>query len=133
MLRNIPNIPKNRKGFTLVEVIVVAVIVAVLAAVAIPLYLGYVKDSRINSAANAAGSVATFCGACMSTSGTLTPAPNGGTVGGTLTCTSANNTITSIQIPTDIEITITPGDANHGTVTGRHVASDDTEFKSFNY
>jgi prepilin-type N-terminal cleavage/methylation domain-containing protein len=131
MLRKVSKMLKNRTGFTLVEVIVVAVIVAVLAAVAIPLYLGYVKDSRINSAANAAGSVATFCGACMSTSGTLSPAS--GIVTGTLTCTSANGTTTSIQIPTDIKITITPGAPNHGTVIGQHVASDSTNFKSFNY
>ncbi len=49
---------KNQKGFTLVEVIVVAVIVLILAAVAIPLYNGYIKDSRQNVANNTAGSVA---------------------------------------------------------------------------
>jgi len=37
---------KTSEGFTLVEVIVVAVIVAVLAAVAVPLYLNYVTSSR---------------------------------------------------------------------------------------
>ncbi len=40
----------SQKGFTLVEVIVVAVIVAVLAAVAIPSYTAYVRTARINSA-----------------------------------------------------------------------------------
>ncbi len=51
---------KNRKqkGFTLVEVIVVAVIVAVLAAVAIPLYNGYIRDSRNNVCQNTAASIA---------------------------------------------------------------------------
>lgn len=56
---------KNQKGFTLVEVIVVAVIVAVLAAVAIPLYNGYIRDSRYNVACNVAGSVASACGATL--------------------------------------------------------------------
>lgn len=51
-------IRKNQKGFTLVEVIVVAVIVAVLAAVAVPLYLGYVRDSRTNVCQNNAGTIA---------------------------------------------------------------------------
>ena len=54
---------KNKKGFTLVEVIVVAVIVAVLAAVAIPLYMGYVRDSRIDVGNNVGGSLASAGGA----------------------------------------------------------------------
>jgi prepilin-type N-terminal cleavage/methylation domain-containing protein len=52
-------------GFTLVEAIVVAVIVAVLAAVAIPLYSGYVRDSRVKTAENIAASVASACGGLM--------------------------------------------------------------------
>ncbi|MBN1758175.1 MAG: prepilin-type N-terminal cleavage/methylation domain-containing protein [Chitinispirillaceae bacterium] len=51
---------KNNKGFTLVEVIVVAVIVAVLALVAIQLYQGYVRESRTNTAENLAASAAGF-------------------------------------------------------------------------
>lgn len=51
---------KNSKGFTLVEVIVVAVIVAVLALVAIQLYQGYVKDSRQNTSENLAASAAGY-------------------------------------------------------------------------
>jgi len=58
---------KNNKGFTLVEVIVVAVIVLVLAAVAIPLYNGYVRDSRIAVLENTAGSIASGIGAAVST------------------------------------------------------------------
>jgi len=53
----------KEKGFTLVEVIVVAVIVAVLAAVAIPLYMGYIRDSRINVGNNVGGSLSSACGA----------------------------------------------------------------------
>ena len=53
-------IRKNNKGFTLVEVIVVAVIVAVLALVAIQLYQGYVTESRQNTAENLGASAASF-------------------------------------------------------------------------
>ena len=54
---------KDQKGFTLIEVIVVAVIVAVLAAVAIPIYNGYIQSSRQNVVDNNAGALATFCAA----------------------------------------------------------------------
>jgi prepilin-type N-terminal cleavage/methylation domain-containing protein len=59
----------GQKGFTLVEVIVVAVIVAALAGVAVPVYLGYVDNSRTNSATNVAGAVAAFMGSCRNSAG----------------------------------------------------------------
>ena len=65
---------KSRKqtGFTLIEVIVVAVIIAVLSAVAIPLYNGYLKDSRVRTAENVAGSAASFLGTAVAQQGIQT-------------------------------------------------------------
>jgi len=57
---------KSKKGFTLVEVIVVAVIVLILAAVAIPLYQGYVRDARQNTAHGIAATVAKTIGTAVS-------------------------------------------------------------------
>ena len=36
----------NKKGFTLVEIIVVLVILAILAAIAVPSVLGYVEEAK---------------------------------------------------------------------------------------
>ena len=49
---------KGRQGFTLVEVIVVAVIVLILSAVAIPMYNGFIRDARISTAQNLAETAA---------------------------------------------------------------------------
>ncbi len=100
------NRKKGRKGFTLVEVIVVAVIVAALAAVAIPLYMSYVDSTRKNSAANAAGSAASFCGACVNSGGVPANSAATGVAGGTLTCGGTGGNATTMSIPTDIVITL---------------------------
>ena len=66
---------KLQEGFTLVEVIVVAIIVAALAAVAIPVYNSYVTSSKVNMASNASGAIASFMGACVNQSGTASVTP----------------------------------------------------------
>lgn len=49
-------IKNNKKGFTLIEMIVVIVIIAILVALAVPAVMGYVQDARdakLRTAANA--------------------------------------------------------------------------------
>lgn len=50
MLQKIRNMKKSRRGFTLVEIIVVLVILAILAAFTIPAMLGFVNDARSKAA-----------------------------------------------------------------------------------
>ena len=50
---------RNEKGFTLMELMVVIVIVAILAAVAVPLYINYVKDAQRTEARGTIGAIAT--------------------------------------------------------------------------
>jgi prepilin-type N-terminal cleavage/methylation domain-containing protein len=136
------NAIRGQKGFTLVEVIVVAIIVAALAAVASPLYNNYVTTSRNNAAANAAGSVASFLGACASQVGTATGAPAalvlGTAVNGpyTVTCTYGTPALTTnIAVPVGISITVAGTSlapvTSPGTVTATSGAGGTGQVYSF--
>jgi len=50
---------KNKKGFTLVEILVVVIIVAILAAIAVPIYMRYVEKARSTEAQSAISSLRT--------------------------------------------------------------------------
>lgn len=110
---------KGQQGFTLVEVIVVAIIVAALAAVAVPMYTSYVTSSRQNAAANAAGSVASYMGACINQGGvvaaTIGAIPTTG-LAASLVCSIGGATI---QLPVGININISNLTAS-GVVTATH-------------
>jgi prepilin-type N-terminal cleavage/methylation domain-containing protein len=105
---------KSQQGFTLVEVIVVAVIIAILAGVAIPLYLNYINNSRLNTASNAAGSAASFAGACMAGGGVINLAAGASVDGPTpILCTDGTGDGSSLIVPENITLTRT-GNVIHG-------------------
>ncbi len=66
------------RGFTLIELLIVILIVGILAAVATPLYLGYVKDAKTAEAKAVAGSLWSSVQAnAIGTCGVLSAVSNG--------------------------------------------------------
>ena len=111
----------NDRGFTLIELLIVVLIVGILAAVATPIYLGYIKDAKTAEGKAIAGSVWTAlqsnaigtCGvastvssaypkAGLSTGGATTPArwsvSAGGTGTLTVNCTTGAYTAASFPV-----------------------------------
>lgn len=75
----------SKKGFTLVELMVVAVIVAILAAVAIPLMSGNKKRAMATEAEAALGSVRTALRAMYAETKDYSKDPNGTAISGSVT------------------------------------------------
>ncbi len=80
---------KSKSGFTLVELMVVAVIVAILAAVAIPLMSGNKRRAMATEAEAALGTVRTALRAMYAETKAYNRDPNGNTI-------SANTSVTNI-------------------------------------
>ena len=120
---------RAKKGFTLVELIVVIAIIGVLAAILIPTMLGYVTQSKVTSANSTAASIKNEIDAFLTQCDTVNKGMKKGTVIATLTVnvtgsawTVSNDTAGSFNDQTNWTGTSvasgTKGSANHLAALG---------------
>lgn len=111
----------NKKGFTLVEIIVVLVILAILAAIAVPAVLGYVNDAKESKYISEARAIYIV----VQTEEAKFRAENGLNTKSTITYGDANKVVTA---PTE-------SDAGAGTMKKSDLVNtiqDKTEFTNVN-
>ena len=106
MLKKLQSL-KAKKGFTLVELIVVIAIIAVLAAILVPTMLGYVTSSRVTSADSTAASLKDTIGNAMVETDTKGfKVPRSGSIKVTLGGTSATPEVEGVDGYTDFKTAI---------------------------
>lgn len=110
---------KTENGFTLVEVIVVAVIVAILSIGAVTMYNGYIKDTRTTTVQNIAEAAAASANAYVRKTET------------NLSTGDSAKLNLFFPDPTRFTVTITPGNGFHGQIKITEVKSN--IYSSANY
>ena len=126
---------KNKKGFTLVELIVVIAIIAILTAVLIPVIGNYTATAAQTAVQQAAGEVKTSVSTVLSsaaTKGVITAdceieiEGNGTGVAPTITCNTSGVTLDATNVTTPLEtalMSLADGDVATCTITSNACVS----------
>ena len=118
----------NKKGFTLIELMIVVAIIGILAAIALPAYQNYTKKAEFTETINSTAAVKSAVEVCAQIEGFANIGNcDGGTNGipnniaGTLVTTDGEIVATH---PTHGTYTLTPGAGANGAVDWTYACSD---------
>jgi prepilin-type N-terminal cleavage/methylation domain-containing protein len=105
----------NRKGLTMMELMVVVVVVGILAAIAIPLYGSYIRNARVTEATSRIGELITAAKAV---------AQENQDAGGNPTWPAANMGVFNVATPTDhFTYAVTGGGGSNANTTAFSVTA----------
>ncbi|SIQ95304.1 type IV pilus assembly protein PilA [Shewanella morhuae] len=84
------NLSKKAQGFTLIELMIVVAIIGILAAIALPAYQNYTKNSRFSEVTTAVGALRTAVTVCAQAGGTACATPGSDGIPANITAATTN-------------------------------------------
>lgn len=122
---------RQRKGFTLIEILVVVVIIAILAAISVPMYVDYVQGARASDAQSQIGAIYNASKMYYQEKGEWASDTNDLEMGGFLQMDEATNRQWEFTITEEQIVAISTGEMPGGA--GKEVTYNVQEGKFYGY
>jgi type IV pilus assembly protein PilA len=138
-MKNVKNVKKNNKGFSLVELIVVIAIMAVLVGVLAPQFMGYVTKSKKSTDVKNGQEIASAISVAIAdesitvTSGTVEQVVSNSGIGNVLTTKSLLATLPTVKTDSDYSYyaTYNSSTGNVAIYCGKNLAPDTADLDKY--